>query len=85
MIADLNMPLEVVTCPTAREPDGLAMSSRNRYLSPEERRRAVALYEALTWAQAACARGEREAAVLDAGIRLADRRGPRAPGAPRSS
>jgi pantoate--beta-alanine ligase len=68
MVADLNLPVEVVTCPTVRESDGLAMSSRNRYLSADERRRAVALYEALTWAKAAYDRGEREASVLDAGM-----------------
>jgi pantoate--beta-alanine ligase len=68
MVADLNMPVEVITCPTVRETDGLAMSSRNRYLSADERRRAVGLYEALTWAKAAYDRGECEAAVLDAGM-----------------
>jgi pantoate--beta-alanine ligase len=68
MVADLNLPVEVVTCPTVREPDGLAMSSRNRYLNPDERRRAVALYEALTWAKAAYAGGEQSAAVLDQGM-----------------
>jgi pantoate--beta-alanine ligase len=47
MVADLNMPLEICVCPIVREPDGLAMSSRNRYLSPDERRRAVCLFEAL--------------------------------------
>jgi pantoate--beta-alanine ligase len=68
MCADLNVPVEVVTCPTVREPDGLAMSSRNRYLNAEERSRAVALHEALTWARSAYASGERRAAVLDAGM-----------------
>jgi len=47
MAADLNMPLEIVVCPTVREPDGLAVSSRNRYLSPQQRRDATALYRAL--------------------------------------
>jgi len=47
MVADLNMPLQVVGCPTVREPDGLALSSRHRYLSPEERQVAPALYAAL--------------------------------------
>ena len=68
MCADLNFPVEVVTCPTIRESDGLAMSSRNRYLSPDDRRRATALFEALTWARIAFEKGERQAAILDAGM-----------------
>ncbi len=47
MVADLNMPLEIVVCPTVREPDGLAVSSRNQYLSPEERREATVIYRSL--------------------------------------
>lgn len=47
MVTDLNFPVEIVTCPIIREPDGLAMSSRNRYLSSEERRTAAQLYQAL--------------------------------------
>jgi len=47
MVADLFMPLEVVVCPTVREADGLAMSSRNRYLSPEQRASAAGLYQTL--------------------------------------
>ena len=43
MVADLNLPLQIVTCPTIREPDGLAMSSRNQYLSAEQRKQAVLL------------------------------------------
>ena len=64
MVADLNMNLEVITLPTVREPDGLAMSSRNTYLNPEERRAAVVLYQALTLAQRLYAGGERDARKL---------------------
>jgi pantoate--beta-alanine ligase len=51
MVADLNLPVEIVPCPTVREPDGLAMSSRNVYLSPEERTQALALSRALELAR----------------------------------
>jgi pantoate--beta-alanine ligase len=51
MVHDLRMPIELVGCPTIREPDGLAMSSRNMYLSPPERRAAVALSRALLQAE----------------------------------
>ncbi|MDD5039197.1 MAG: pantoate--beta-alanine ligase [Dehalococcoidales bacterium] len=51
MTVDLNMNLEIVIVPTVREPDGLAMSSRNVYLNPEERKAATVLYKALTLAQ----------------------------------
>ena len=61
MALDLNFPLEVVVCPIIREPDGLALSSRNRFLSPEERRAAVVLYRALCAGQAAVDQGERSA------------------------
>src|SRR5205814_10671684 len=47
MVADLDIPVEIVGVPTVREPDGLALSSRNAYLSPDECRRAVALPRAL--------------------------------------
>jgi len=47
MVADLNMPLEIVVCPTVREPDGLAVSSRNRYLTEQQRRDATCIYKSL--------------------------------------
>jgi pantoate--beta-alanine ligase len=68
MCADLNMPVEVVTCLTVREPDGLAMSSRNRYLSADQRSRAPAIYQALASAKEAFAAGQRHASVLEAGM-----------------
>jgi len=61
MVADLNMNLEVVTCPTVREPDGLAMSSRNIYLNPEEHQAALVLYQALNLAQTLWSQGEKDA------------------------
>lgn len=57
MAKDLNFPVEIVTLPTVRENDGLAMSSRNRYLSPEERKAATILYRALLLAKEALAKG----------------------------
>ncbi|CAM4217402.1 pantoate--beta-alanine ligase [Paenibacillus tarimensis] len=51
MVEDLNIPVKIVACPIVREPDGLAMSSRNVYLSPEERTQAVALYQSLQQAE----------------------------------
>jgi pantoate--beta-alanine ligase len=60
MTADLAFDVEVVVCPTVREDDGLALSSRNTYLSPEERRAAPVLYRSLSAAAAAFAAGERE-------------------------
>ncbi len=47
MVADLNMPLEIVVCPTVREPDGLAVSSRNKYLSEQQRKDATCIYKSL--------------------------------------
>ncbi|QDU87096.1 Pantoate-beta-alanine ligase [Pirellulimonas nuda] len=64
MTRDLNVPIEVRICPTVREPDGLAMSSRNVYLQGEYRRQALTLHHALQAAQHAYAAGERNAARL---------------------
>lgn len=57
---DLDFPVDIIVCPTVREPDGLAMSSRNVYLSPEERRKAVVISRALFQAKNAYAAGERD-------------------------
>jgi pantoate--beta-alanine ligase len=67
MVRDLNFPVELAICPIVREPDGLAMSSRNRYLSVEERQQALSLHRALEIAEALAQRGERRAErLLDA-------------------
>lgn len=64
MVADLNMPLEIVVCPTVREPDGLAMSSRNQYLSPQERKDAPRIYQSLERCRALIEAGQRNADIL---------------------
>ncbi len=61
MVRDLNMDVEMIECPIVREPDGLAMSSRNVYLSPEERGQALALYRSLRLAEELFTKGERDA------------------------
>jgi len=66
MVEDLDFPVRVEVAPTLREPDGLAMSSRNVYLSAEERSAAPALYRGLTRAAAAVADGERDPARVEA-------------------
>lgn len=69
MIRDLDLPMRVVVCPTVRDGDGLAMSSRNSYLSPDERKQALALSQSLKWAAQHAADGERRSAVLMSGMR----------------
>lgn len=64
MTTDLLWPLEIVVCPTVREPDGLAMSSRNAYLSPAERKQALSLSQTLFWACDQVKAGRRDAARL---------------------
>jgi pantoate--beta-alanine ligase len=64
MVADLNFPIEIVICPIVREPDGLAMSSRNTYLDTDQRQAATVLHRSLTAAKAAFQTGERDADVL---------------------
>ncbi|NIM92751.1 MAG: pantoate--beta-alanine ligase [Anaerolineales bacterium] len=64
MAVDLNFPIEVIACPTVREEDGLAMSSRNSYLNTEERKAATVLFRALTIASEAFKEGELDAGEL---------------------
>jgi pantoate--beta-alanine ligase len=64
MVADLNFPLEIVVAPTMREPDGLAMSSRNVYLDPRERQAALVLFRSLSAAKELWDRGERRGSAL---------------------
>jgi pantoate--beta-alanine ligase len=69
LVRDLDIPVRVEVCPTIRDPDGLALSSRNAYLSAEERERALALSRALGAAEAAVESGTRDAAAVVAAAR----------------
>jgi pantoate--beta-alanine ligase len=69
MVRDLDVSIEIVVCPIIREPDGLALSSRNRYLEPDQRRQAVVLHQALQEARRSYLAGERSAARLAAVLR----------------
>ena len=69
MVADLNLPIEIRVCPTVREPDGLAMSSRNAYLNSDDRRRALVLSQSLRLAADRIRQGERQAQPIAADMR----------------
>ena len=69
MVEDLSLPVEIVPCPIVREPDGLAMSSRNSYLRGEERLAATRLYKSLQWAKEKVMRGEVASPVLLDGVK----------------
>lgn len=64
LVADLDVPTTIRVCPIVREPDGLAMSSRNRYLSADERRRALAIHQGLQLAAQLARQGQRSAASI---------------------
>ena len=64
MVRDLSLPVEIAVCPIVREPDGLAMSSRNAYLDPEQRKRALVLHRSLTRVQGLINIGEVSATLL---------------------
>jgi pantoate--beta-alanine ligase len=64
MVRDLDIPVEIVACPTVREPDGLAMSSRNAYLNPQQRKQAVVLHRSLMRVKKLAEEGEHSSAKL---------------------
>lgn len=76
MVRDLNIPVELVACPIVREPDGLAMSSRNRYLSAEQRRQALAIWRGLETAGKMARSGEHHAEALLHAVRTVLRQEP---------
>jgi pantoate--beta-alanine ligase len=65
MVRDLNLPVEIVVCPIVREPDGLAMSSRNAYLNPEQRKQVLVLSRSLRRVEELFGQGERDGAKLE--------------------
>ena len=69
MVTDLRLGTEIVVCPIVREPDGLALSSRNAYLSADERRQALVLSRAIRQVEELAAQGERRASPLIAAAR----------------
>jgi pantoate--beta-alanine ligase len=71
MVEDLNVPVSIRVCPTVREPDGLAMSSRNAYLSPVQRQQALALSGSLNLAAEMIRQGQRDASLIESKMRQA--------------
>jgi pantoate--beta-alanine ligase len=69
MVRDLNIPLQIITCPIVREPDGLAMSSRNKYLDNEQRKQALCLYNALIAAEKLVKDGQKDSESILQNIR----------------
>jgi pantoate--beta-alanine ligase len=69
LVRDLNLPVEIVVCPIVREPDGLAMSSRNAYLKPEERKAALVLSRSLRRAEELITAGERDSEKIVVAMR----------------
>jgi pantoate--beta-alanine ligase len=69
MVKDLNMDIEIIGCPIVREKDGLAMSSRNTYLSPEEREQATSIYKSFLYAEELIKKGERNPRVVEEKIK----------------
>jgi pantoate--beta-alanine ligase len=69
MVGDLNVPVQLRVCPIVRDPDGLAVSSRNQYLNPEQREHATVLATALRDVERLVGRGERQAATVQRTLR----------------